>query len=72
MSEIERLRDAAFAVMVAPEGVLNMEEVIRAILQAMREPSKETLHAATTEIPTWDDDASRRKWQAMIDHILSE
>lgn len=31
-----------------------------------KEPTPEMLHAATMEVPTWDDDASRRKWRAML------
>lgn len=31
-----------------------------------REPTPEMLHAATMQVPTWDDDASRRKWKAMV------
>ena len=29
-------------------------------------PTTEMLHAATAEIPTWDDEASQRKYRAMI------
>jgi len=44
----------------------------RAVLLAMREPTKAMMHAATMEKPTWDDDASHRKWQAMIDAAAKE
>jgi hypothetical protein len=30
------------------------------------EPTPAMLHAATMEVPTWDDEASRRKWSAML------
>lgn len=30
------------------------------------EPTMEMLHAATMEVPTWDDEASRRKYAAML------
>ena len=31
-----------------------------------REPTDEMLHASTMKVPTWDDEASRRKWSAML------
>lgn len=45
---------------------------VRAILTAMREPSREMCMAATQVVPTWDDDVSKAKWQAMIDTALAE
>ena len=33
------------------------------------EPTKEMLHAMTMEPPTWDDEASRRKWKAALSAI---
>ena len=42
----------------------------RAAIEAMREPSDAMLQAATMEVPTWDDAASKRKWQAMITAAL--
>lgn len=44
----------------------------RAAIAALREPTNAMLHAATMEVPTWDDNASKRKWQAMIDAALGE
>lgn len=29
-------------------------------------PTPQMLHAATMEVPTWDDEASGRKWSAML------
>lgn len=37
-----------------------------------REPTAEMLHASTSLAPTWDDEASKRKWQAMIDAALPD
>ena len=32
-----------------------------------KDPTDEMLHAGTMQVPTWDDEASRRKWRDMID-----
>ena len=42
----------------------------KAAIAAMREPTEAMLGAATRLAPTWDDDVSRAKWQAMIDEAL--
>ena len=42
----------------------------RAAIEAMREPTTEMLHASTMQVPTWDNEASKRKWQAMIEAAL--
>lgn len=48
------------------------ETLARAAIEAMREPTTAMLHASTMQVPTWDNDASRRKWQAMIDAALNQ
>lgn len=45
-------------------------DAVLTLLRALREPSDELLHAMTLQVPTWDDEASRRKWRAGIDHLL--
>jgi hypothetical protein len=75
MSEmIERIAETMIKGMFAPHELPvpfdigeKYRELARDVLMAMREPTDEMLHAATAQVPTWDDDASRRKWRAMID-----
>lgn len=44
----------------------------RAALAVLREPSEAQVRAMTMVVPTWDDVASRAKWQAGVDAILNE
>lgn len=56
----------------AGESVNKQADQIIAALSAAgfvvvpREPTEEMLRASTMLAPTWDDDASRRKWSAML------
>lgn len=88
MTEIERLArvlDGALIIVRDKDDGAELQahpvSVVRAILQAMREPSEEMLwsgmQVAFEELGSPSDWAMspnemRRVWQAMIDHVLSE
>lgn len=58
--------DVVFGVLKA-RGI-DVELIARGELKILeREPTEEMKRAATALVPTWDDDASLRKWQAMWD-----
>jgi len=59
-------------------GIPTTDADINAILTALSsaglavvpvEPTKQMIDAATMEVPTWDDHASKRKWRAMITEV---
>ncbi len=78
MSEmVERVARAMVESRPIPEGHIRgdvdwefFRALARAAIAAMREPTSKMCQAATQIVPTWDDDASARKWRAMIDEAL--
>lgn len=84
MSEIERLSQSLRYVDVRLEATgeyvqfgegADLTPLVRAILQAMREPSEKEVivsGALSSKDVEVDYDDALRVWQAMIDHILAE
>ena len=48
------------------------EDIARAVLTAIREPSIAVVMAGANEVENGDGELHRRKWQAMIDAAISE
>lgn len=86
MTEIERLSRVAYheadvgASDFEVRNIIlrNPEELVRAILTALREPSEEAQDAGRDALDEWLPHGHSRKagallsWQAAIDHILGE
>ncbi len=50
----------------------SFREDARATIEAMKEPTEAMVQASTMIAPSWDDEISKIKWQAMINAALNE
>lgn len=75
MSDIVKVMAAVLAERAKGEPNEPYSDTVRALLTALseegwvvvpREPTEAMARAATMLAPTWDDDVSRAKWEAML------